>query len=102
MDQSTQHLTVLNPRFLIFFKSSSQALRFFSGLGSSIGARALPPPYQIAKGKNVCSPRLRACSLGKSAGAPDAAGRSATDRKTAKTPPKKEVRRADDVAMFLS
>src|SRR5947207_8693365 len=68
VDQSTQVFTVLNPRSLIFFRSSRQTSRCLSGSGSSIGARALPPPYHTANGKKGSSPLLRACSFGKSAG----------------------------------
>ena len=55
VDQSTQVFTVLNPRSLIFFRSSRQTSRCLSGSGSSIGARALPPPYHTANGKKGSS-----------------------------------------------
>src|SRR5579875_691400 len=49
--QSTQHLTVLNPTALIWSRSLPQRSALVASTGSSIGARALPPPYHTATGK---------------------------------------------------
>src|SRR5438552_535624 len=52
----------LKPSPLIFSMSARHPARCFSGSASSMGARAFPPPYQTANGKNGSSPRLRAWS----------------------------------------
>src|SRR5439155_734564 len=96
VDQSTQVFTVLNPRSLIFFRSSRQTSRCLSGSGSSIGARAFPPPYHTANGKKGSSPLLRACSFGKSAG--EAVGGTASARNRAKAPITR-IRKADGLSM---
>src|SRR5215469_6739817 len=56
---STQVRTVLKPSPLIFDRSSFQSLGESGVMASSIGARALPPLYQTATGKNAgASPLL--------------------------------------------
>src|SRR5215469_10871548 len=50
---STQVRTVLKPSSFIFDKSSFQSLGESGVMVSSIGARALPPLYHTATGKNV-------------------------------------------------
>src|SRR5215472_4464839 len=52
---STQVRTVLNPSCFIFDRSSFHSLGESGATVSSIGARALPPLYQTATGKNVAA-----------------------------------------------
>src|SRR5437667_516841 len=53
--QSTQHFTASKPTALIWSRSFPQRAALVPSSGSSMGARALPPPYQTATGKKSFS-----------------------------------------------